>query len=420
MAKILPDERVVYLALKNTFKGADAQLRKAKKIREVILRRQHNDDVRDLIREHNIDDVCNVARALLEQQIFESTLKAKTRFPEVFEVSPAQSAERSASEAEAARTEADAIRVAAVGKNSGQPSEFSHVVQLPNTKEQISCTYTPPEWSSKLTINAALRDSTAQPRKRSFPRATVHVPSLYPVYLPYQTQHQLLAKVQSLLEKACYDFGVRTLNQTVDHQGWDCAEAAELNRWPRVFLDNQDQFLQADLDGLGKPFAQILDSIVQLRHTAVHRLRINANRLEQFMIDAESLARLLRDDYCLQRLTRLRMDTQLIIGELKRNKDLLESKVTLKLQSIAAQRAQLDHLEQTAVDEMMIEDKEYQVLAGANFDQAINSPDTVRQSEAPTEVEVSSEADFEADLETDLVPVTSSDQDPELVGESWT
>jgi hypothetical protein len=81
-------------------------------------------------------------------------------------------------------------------------------------------------------------------------------------------------------------------------------------------------------DGLGKPFAQILDSIVHLRHTAVHRLRISANRLEQFMIDAEALVRLLRDDYCRLKLTRLRMDTQLTIGELKRNKDLLESKVT--------------------------------------------------------------------------------------------
>lgn len=99
-----PDERLVYLALKNVFRGADAQLRKSKKIRELILKRQSSIDVRDLIDAHNIDNVCNVAKSLLEQQLFESTLKAKIRFPEVFEVSPAQSAERSASEREAART----------------------------------------------------------------------------------------------------------------------------------------------------------------------------------------------------------------------------------------------------------------------------------------------------------------------------
>jgi hypothetical protein len=115
MTRNSPDERLVYLALKNTFDGAEAQVRRPRKIRELILKRQHAADIGSLIREHCIDNVCNVAKTLLEQQIFESTLKAKIRFPEVFEVSPAQSAERSASEAEAARTEADAIKVAVEG-----------------------------------------------------------------------------------------------------------------------------------------------------------------------------------------------------------------------------------------------------------------------------------------------------------------
>jgi lipoate synthase len=66
MAKNPPDERLVYLALKNTFKGTEAQVRKIKKVRELILRRQHNKDVKNLIREHNVDNVCNVAKALLK------------------------------------------------------------------------------------------------------------------------------------------------------------------------------------------------------------------------------------------------------------------------------------------------------------------------------------------------------------------
>ena len=56
-----PDERVVYLALKEYFKGADAQIRKAKKVREVVQKAQLDTDVRDLIQQHNTDDVCNVA-----------------------------------------------------------------------------------------------------------------------------------------------------------------------------------------------------------------------------------------------------------------------------------------------------------------------------------------------------------------------
>ena len=37
----------------------------------------------------------------------------------------------------------------------------------------------------------------AQASKRSFPHATRPVASLYPVYLPYMTQHKLLVKVQT-------------------------------------------------------------------------------------------------------------------------------------------------------------------------------------------------------------------------------
>lgn len=52
----------------------------------------------------------NVAKRLLESQVFGFILKAKIRFPELFDVSPAQSAERDASEAKAARDEANTVK----------------------------------------------------------------------------------------------------------------------------------------------------------------------------------------------------------------------------------------------------------------------------------------------------------------------
>ena len=139
MAQNSPDERLVYLALKNTFKGADALIRKPKKIRELIQKTRHNVDVRELIEQHSLDRVCDVAKLLLEKHIFESTLKAEARFPEVFEISPAQNAERSASEAEAAKSEADAIRSVVEGQNSSEPPQSSHDVQLTNVKAPPAC-----------------------------------------------------------------------------------------------------------------------------------------------------------------------------------------------------------------------------------------------------------------------------------------
>jgi hypothetical protein len=211
-------------------------------------------------------------------------------------------------------------------------------------------------------------------------------------------------KLQGILENACYEYGSRTIKQVMERERWDCPQAVELNTWARILCSNRDRFQQADLEGLGKPFAELLDSLSHLRHTAVHRLRVSANGLEQFLVDAETLVELLQDDNCAKRLTRLRRDTQLTIGELKRNKDLLESKLKLKLQRIADQRAELDRLEHLAVEEMIREDKDYQTLAGANLDEAIQSSDTIIQSAGPTEVESESESDVETD-----VPPTSAD-----------
>lgn len=104
-----PDERVIYLAFKNVFKGQNAAVRNAKPVRKLIQKHQNQHDIKPLVREHNLDALCSLTQNLLAQEIFSSVLKAKLRFPELFNPSPTQSAEKEASEAEAARNEADAI-----------------------------------------------------------------------------------------------------------------------------------------------------------------------------------------------------------------------------------------------------------------------------------------------------------------------
>lgn len=117
MVKIPPDERTVYLAFKDVFKGPDAQLRTSKAIKRRIRRHlDHNEEIKTLVQEYKITSVGNSAKTLLENDIFSSTLKAKIRFPELFDVSPAQSAGRAASEAEAARIDFEAIREVVVGQ----------------------------------------------------------------------------------------------------------------------------------------------------------------------------------------------------------------------------------------------------------------------------------------------------------------
>jgi hypothetical protein len=111
-----PDERLVYLALRSVFIGNDANIRSAKAIRNQIKKHQQNEDVKALMKNHSQDHVYGTTKELLEDRVFESTLRAKIRFPEVFSISPAQSADREQSEEEAARSEANAIKNAAEGR----------------------------------------------------------------------------------------------------------------------------------------------------------------------------------------------------------------------------------------------------------------------------------------------------------------
>jgi len=287
-----------------------------------------------------------------------------------------------ASEAEAARSDADAIRDAAEGHQGTWASPLVNELDLAHKGKGK-------EPESQV--------STTRPRKRSFPRANVSVPSLYPVYLPLNTQHILLVKVQAILEEACYAFGHKMMGDILQKEGWDCPESVELNIWARVFRCNEDKFDVDKLVELGKPFPELLDSIAQLRHTAVNRVRVSANTVQQFVTEAESLAIILYNDMCAQMLSRLRRALQQVIDELGRNKDLLEAVLKEKLQEIDARRRELDSLECKAVEDMLREDKEYQTLANANLKQAIKVPETIQHSASTSEHETGSEVEVEVE-----------------------
>lgn len=110
MATRLPDQRLVYLHCRSLFDGVNAQLRQKKHIRRIL--QANKTSIVILTQEFSVDAICSVAKELLQDGIFESTSKARLRFPEVFETTAAQKSARVASEAEVARSEAEAIEKA--------------------------------------------------------------------------------------------------------------------------------------------------------------------------------------------------------------------------------------------------------------------------------------------------------------------
>lgn len=101
------DQRRVYLACRAIFTGTNAQLRRSKKVRELVS--THRRSLQPLIQEFTAEKVVNIIKNLLEKEIFQSDVKAKIEFPELFRSSPTRDAQRAASENDAARSAAEAL-----------------------------------------------------------------------------------------------------------------------------------------------------------------------------------------------------------------------------------------------------------------------------------------------------------------------
>ena len=186
---------------------------------------------------------------------------------------------------------------------------------------------------------------------------------------------------------------------------WDCPESTELNLWAAEFIKRQDEFAGKGIN-IRKPLEKLFRSVADIRHTAVHRIRVSARGIEQFLLDSEALATVLDEDVCLKSLVRLRRTTQFAIGELERNKHVLISKTEETLKRIATQRAALDRKEEAAIAEMKEEDAEYQLLAGTNLELAVATPEPSTITSATPANETGSDTEEESVRDGETVLAT--------------
>jgi hypothetical protein len=174
----------------------------------------------------------------------------------------------------------------------------------------------------------------------------------------------------------------------LQREGWDCAEAVELNRWPGVLRTYQEEINIAESGNSGKSLPDLLSSAIQLRHAAVHRLHFTANRVLQFIADGEAFADLLQEEHFVVQLSTIRRQIQSTIEEVESHKDLLGKKLEEIKRQTAAKIAELKRQELEAVENTMKEDKDYMLFAGESLGQVLNAPATVVHSPVYTDDEL--------------------------------
>ncbi|KAL8915058.1 MAG: hypothetical protein Q9171_000498 [Xanthocarpia ochracea] len=348
----LPDGRLVYLHCSSIFNGPNAQLRKAKKISQLL--RNRKTSIKILTDEFTLEAIAVIAKQLLDDRIFESLPRAKLRYPELFQSpSESQEAERAASEAEVIRIEAEAAQDTLLTSDDDQDDEG---LDLENDGHRLEAEDTVKYAAEGKTIETNVLEPCQQSTTQA--QHLLSVPRLHPVYLPFRTQHRILVLVQALLEQCCLDFGNTWVPDWMHARKWHEAEAIELTEWTKRFLKCIKMLPSTAIKCIpGKSTGEVLFATSTLRHSAVHRLPTSAAGILNMLDAAITFTDALNDLQRAENIIKIRKQLEASIEEIVQHQNLLERKLGDQLLDIARRRAELDELERLSIEEMLATDK---------------------------------------------------------------
>ncbi|KAL8655151.1 MAG: hypothetical protein Q9210_001061 [Variospora velana] len=335
-----PDRRLVYLHCSSIFSGANAQVRKAKKISQLL--QKHKGAIKILTKEFSLPAVAAVAKELLEEGIFESLPRAKLRYPELFQPSETQEAERAASEVEVIRIEAEAIQDVVLTSDNEGGDGSPDFEQGERKAKPDGASDDEAEAGGNIQTNAVGQWQPANDIQRT-PRA-VHSSAA-----PY--------------------FGNTWVPDLMEAHNWKEAESIELTQWIKRFSKHAKSLPLSAFDRVsGKGIAEVLFGTSNLRHSAVHRLPTSAAGILNMLSAAINFAEALKDSKRAEKVSEIRTQLEASVQDVVQHQNLLECKLTAQLEDIARRRAELDELERSSIVEMLETDKKQRTEVGSAFE----------------------------------------------------
>lgn len=375
-------KRSVFVAYRPIFTGLRAEIRQAPAIRKVV--EEHGKSFKTLIDQLGLEPIIEILKLLLGQSVFESNIKAKIAFPELFHTLQVRDAQHTVLEQVAARPVAEAMVLLPAsdpGDSGGEaqaPAPIPkpvHPKSAPTINGTINGTIKPKDApAATIPVIITLPAEAVVGALAQTPTPTLAiVPSLYPSYLSYKVQHLLLSTAQRQLEGCAFEFANKWFPSLLTERGWDCAESVELTQWTRLLSERccvsngnipHDVPASAILNESEVPLDKIFLAVETIRHTAVHRLPTPALGILGMLGHATRLASTLGDRSCAAKLEDLYLETARHIQYMEENKDFLQTRCDAQIEDIARQRAELDRMEIEAGESMLKKDRESVVRIG--------------------------------------------------------
>ncbi|KAF7591633.1 hypothetical protein BBP40_001272 [Aspergillus hancockii] len=364
MASSAAERRQIFLACKAIFSGTNALLRKLKAVQKLVA--AHQASLRTLIPNFNVNRVAIIVQGLLKKGVFQSDVKAKLEFPDLFEPSPARESQHDAFEHEAARSAVEVLEeIASVHERQDRETKPVPPPVLPVAVETTV--------EADMLIMGKLSPSYPAPPPPPSAEPEQRIPSLYPSYFPYHAQHSILSTVQNTLEECCFDFANKWLPSEISSRGWECPAAVELTQWTRLLPMWASQLPDGALKLGGSELSELLATIPKIRHTAVHRLPTTARGIGTLVNCAMRLAEALQDPLRMSQLEDLYLDVQSKTEEMELNKNALEEDLVCELISIQLQREELERREEELRAKAVSKDQENKVLMGLLVEESMES-----------------------------------------------
>lgn len=195
------------------------------------------------------------------------------------------------------------------------------------------------------------------------------ISSLNPVGLPCSLQHTLLVTAQNLLEDSLFKFGTDKMQDVIREKGWDCAQCVELNDWVKILRKRKDLLPNSKGEASDRPLSAVLGSVVQLRHTAVHRQKITALEVQSFLEDAEFLLNFLDDGASAKEISDIRQSLSDHVEDLSAHSNSYQERLRVITKDKQMQMFQLQLEEHLAVGQVLAESQEYERRATVQFQQ---------------------------------------------------
>ncbi|GKZ37954.1 hypothetical protein AbraIFM66950_009817 [Aspergillus brasiliensis] len=356
-----PEERQIFLACMAIFSGLNANIRKTKTIRTRL--ELHESFLRRLIPNYNITRVVPIVKLLLEKGLFKSSAKAEAHFPGLFEPCPVRQTQNAVLEQEASRSNEEVLEVITheyEAERSEEEEERKDAVEVVDALDTAPDVRLPDLVKTRQGNDSYETLTSGQP-----------TPSLFPLYLPYHAQHQILNTVQQVLEECIFDFMQKWLPDELTRRGWDCAAAAELTKSTRFLVKCLRKIPEDALHPIDPKPESILLKVVKIRHTAVHRLPTTARGVCEFVDIAKKLTETLGDSLRTSQLENLHHDLQDKVQILEFNKNVLEENLARQLQNIEAERELLSRREERLRAKTVEDDRENKLMMGLLLEESM-------------------------------------------------